>query len=70
MTNWGQPMSLPSPAPPVTQNGLSDAVHGVTTTNTTSKDTPKKEKLQMKKSADHKGSGKKKKKNFSFFLNE
>ncbi|EEB16009.1 Microtubule-associated protein 1A, putative [Pediculus humanus corporis] len=56
VTNWGQPMSLPSPAPPVTQNGLSDAVHGVTTTNTTSKDTPKKEKLQMKKSADHKGS--------------
>ncbi|KAK6643968.1 hypothetical protein RUM43_000233 [Polyplax serrata] len=52
VTNWGQPMSLPSPAPPSSTSGS-----GETVTGKTGKETPRKEKLQMMKSNDSKGSG-------------
>lgn len=47
-------MSLPSPAPPLAQNGDLETLPGKT--NMT-KETPKKEKLQVKKAGDNKGSG-------------
>lgn len=45
-------MSLPSPAPPSSTSGS-----GETVTGKTGKETPRKEKLQMMKSNDSKGSG-------------